>query len=49
MEAVRDKSGRQEVETVWIIPSLSPEKADATRLQEDARQYWNLFGHISRL
>jgi len=35
-------SGRQEVETVWIITSLSPEQADAARLMELARQYWRI-------
>jgi hypothetical protein len=36
------RSGRQEVETVWILTSLSPEKADAARLLELARQYWSI-------
>lgn len=36
------KEGRQEVETVWIITSLSAKKADAARLLELARQYWSI-------
>jgi hypothetical protein len=32
--------GRQEVETVWLITSLSPEQASAERLLQLARQYW---------
>lgn len=36
------KSGRQEVETVWIITSLTPQQADARRLLELARQYWSI-------
>ena len=35
-------SGRQEVETVWLITSLSPEQADAARLLELARLYWTI-------
>jgi hypothetical protein len=34
--------GRQEVETVWVISSMNPEKADAARLLELTRQYWNI-------
>ena len=34
------KSGKQEVETVWLITSLRPEQANAARLLELARQYW---------
>ncbi len=34
--------GRHEVETVWIVTSLSPEQADAARLLELARQYWSI-------
>ena len=34
------KSGKQEVETVWLITSLSPEQASTARLLELARQYW---------
>lgn len=36
------KSGKQEVETVWLITSLPPEKAGAARLLELARQYWTI-------
>jgi hypothetical protein len=36
------KSGKEEVETVWIISSLGPEKAGAARLLELARQYWSI-------
>ena len=36
------KGGRQEVETVWIITSLSPARADAARLLELVRQYWSI-------
>jgi hypothetical protein len=36
------KRGKEEVETVWIISSLGPEKADAARLLELARQYWSI-------
>jgi len=35
------KSGRQEVETIWIVTSLIAEQADAARLLELARQYWS--------
>ena len=43
LDRIRElKSGRQEVETVWIITSLSPDKADAARLLELARQYWSI-------
>jgi len=31
---------RQEVETVWLITSLSPEQANPARLLELARLYW---------
>ena len=34
------KNGRQEVETIWIITSLTAARADAARLLELARQYW---------
>jgi len=33
------KSGKQEVETLWLITSLRPEQANAARLLELARQY----------
>jgi predicted transposase YbfD/YdcC len=35
-------NGRQEVETVWLITSLTPTQADARRLLELARQYWSI-------
>jgi hypothetical protein len=34
--------GRQEVESVWVITSMNPEKADAGRLLQLTRQYWNI-------
>jgi hypothetical protein len=43
LDRIRQLSpGQQEVETVWIITSLSPEQADAARLLELARQYWSI-------
>ena len=36
------KGGKQEVETVWIITSLRPDQADATRLLELVRLYWSI-------
>ena len=43
LDRVRElKSGKQEVETVWIVTSLGPDKADAARLLELARQYWSI-------
>ena len=43
LDRIRElKNGRQEVETVWIITSLSPDKANAQRLLELARQYWSI-------
>ena len=36
------KSGRQEIETVWIITSLTAVQADAARLLELARQYCSI-------
>lgn len=36
------KNGRQEVETVWIITSLTAAQADAARLLELVRQYWSI-------
>ena len=36
------KSGRQEVETIWIVTSLTADRADAARLLELARQYWSI-------
>lgn len=35
-------SGRQEVETVWLITSLTAARADPARLLELARQYWSI-------
>ena len=36
------QGGRQEVETVWIMTSLTAEQADANRLLELARLYWSI-------
>ena len=36
------QSGRQEVETVWIITRLTAAQAEAARLLELARQYWSI-------
>jgi hypothetical protein len=36
------KNGRQEVETIWIITSLTAAQADAARLLELVRQYWSI-------
>ena len=36
------RGGRQEVETVWLITSLSAQRADAARLLALARQYWSI-------
>lgn len=36
------KGGRQEVETVWIITSLTTAEADLARLLDLARQYWSI-------
>ena len=36
------KGGKQEVETIWIITSLTAEQADAPRLLELARLYWSI-------
>ena len=36
------KAGKQEVETIWIITSLTAEQADAARLLELARLYWSI-------
>lgn len=36
------KGGKQEVETIWIITSLTAEQADAARLLELARLYWSI-------
>lgn len=41
IDRVREiKGGKQEVQTVWIITSLSAAQADATRLLELVRLYW---------
>jgi hypothetical protein len=43
LERIRQLSpGRQEIETVWLITSLSPDQADALRLLQLARQYWSI-------
>ena len=43
LERIRElANGRQEVETVWLITSLSPAQASAERLLELARQYWSI-------
>jgi len=43
LDRIRElKNGRQEVETVWLVTSLSPEQASAARLLELARQYWSI-------
>ena len=36
------KGGQQEVETMWVITSLSAEQADAARLLELTRAYWGI-------
>lgn len=36
------KGGRQEVETVWVITSLTAAQADARRLLELVRLYWSI-------
>jgi hypothetical protein len=43
VDRIRELSnGKQEVETVWVITSLSADKADAQRLLELVRQYWSI-------
>jgi hypothetical protein len=43
IERIRElKGGRQEVETVWIITSLTAAQADLARLLDLARQYWSI-------
>ena len=43
LDRIRElKNGRQEVETVWIITSLSAPQADAQRLLDLARLYWSI-------
>jgi hypothetical protein len=36
------KGGKQEVETVWILTSLTADEADAARLLELVRLYWSI-------
>ncbi len=36
------RNGRQEVETIWIITSLTEAQADGARLLELVRQYWSI-------
>jgi len=36
------KGGKQQVETVWLITSLTRAQADMARLLELARQYWSI-------
>lgn len=36
------KGGRQEVETIWIVTSLSADQADEARLLALTRQYWSI-------
>ena len=36
------KGGKQEVQTVWIITSLTADQADPTRLLELVRLYWSI-------
>jgi hypothetical protein len=43
LDRIRELSdGRQQVETVWLITSLSAAEANAERLLELARQYWSI-------
>lgn len=43
LDRIRElKGGRQEVESVWIVTSLTAEQADPERLLELARQYWSI-------
>ena len=43
LERIRElSSGCQQVETVWLITSLSAAEATAQRLLELARQYWSI-------
>jgi hypothetical protein len=43
LERIRQLSaGRQEVETVWLVTSLTPEQANPERLLELARLYWSI-------
>ena len=36
------KGGKQEVETVWVVTSLTKDKANAERLLELVRLYWSI-------
>lgn len=36
------KKGKQEVETIWVITSLTRSEADEERLLELVRQYWSI-------
>ena len=36
------KTGKQEVQTVWVITSLDARHADTARLLELVRQYWSI-------
>ena len=40
------KGGKQEVQTVWLITSLTTDQADASRLLELARLYWTIENSI---
>jgi hypothetical protein len=40
------KSGRQQVETVWIITSLTAAQTDAARVLELVHQYWRIANGI---
>jgi hypothetical protein len=43
IDRVRElKNGRQEVETVWLVTSLTAEQADLARLLELAGMYWSI-------
>lgn len=43
LDRIRElRGGQQEVETVWLITSLSVEQADAARLLALAREYWSI-------
>jgi hypothetical protein len=43
LDRIRELSdGRQQVETVWLITSLSSAEATVERLLELARQYWSI-------
>jgi len=43
LDRIRElKSGKQEVETVWLLTSLTSPEADLGRLLELARLYWTI-------